>query len=69
MGSQAVRIKAAAEALVEALETCHICRGLISVEEGPIHCEDCSFDCEEHEPPDCPSIADLHRTLKKALKD
>ena len=55
-------------ALVEAMETCHLCKGQVIVEEGPIHCEDCSFDCDEHEQPSCTPIYVLHGALKTALK-
>jgi hypothetical protein len=57
----------AAKALVLAMETCHICSGTVLLDEWPVHCEDCSADCEEHEPPDCPTIQSLHAALKKAL--
>jgi len=56
-----------AEELVYALQTCHICKCVVLVDEGPIHCEDCSSDCEDHEEPNCPSISDLHSALKRAL--
>ena len=59
---------AAATALVEAMENCHVCKGQVVVEEGPIHCEDCSFDCEEHDEPACKPIYVLHAALKLALK-
>lgn len=60
-------IIAKAKALLEAMETCHICKGLILLEEAPVHCEDCSWDCDEHDEPNCTPIYVLHEELKKAI--
>jgi len=57
----------AAQALVDAMETCHQCRGTVLVDHGPVHCEDCSYDCDNHDYPECESIYELHRRLKAAL--
>jgi hypothetical protein len=44
-------------ALFEAVETCHICKGTLSLDYlEPVHCENCSRDCEEHEEPACEPI-------------
>ena len=61
------RLRKAAKALADTMETCHICEGTVLVEEGPIHCEDCSYYCEEHEGPECPRLDNLHADLKRAL--
>jgi hypothetical protein len=57
----------AADALVTTAETCHICQGTLLVEEGPAHCEDCSWDCDEHEQPDCLGLDVLHEQLKRMI--
>ena len=62
------KLLSAAKALVDAMETCHICLGTILVDEDPVHCEDCSFDCDEHQLPACRSIQDLHAELKRQIK-
>ena len=56
-------------ALLDAMETCHICHGQISLaDEPPTHCEDCSWDCDEHDEPDCESVFWLHHKAKMAVK-
>jgi len=57
----------AAHALVNAMETCHECKGIVLVEDGPVHCEDCSGDCDCHEEPECTTIYELHRKLKSEI--
>jgi hypothetical protein len=57
----------ASKELVDVMETCHICGGNVLVDDGPVHCEDCSYDCENHDEPECTSIYDLHRKLKDLL--
>jgi hypothetical protein len=61
-------IREAATALLSAMETCHICQGLIVLDENPTHCEDCSWDCDDHIDPDCVPMAVLHANLKAAIK-
>jgi len=56
-----------AQSLVDAMETCHECKGTVLVEEQPTHCEDCSAYCEEHEGAECPTIYSLHLSLKQFL--
>ena len=56
-----------AQALVDAMETCHICHGTVLVDNDPVHCEDCSYDCDNHDEPPCKTLYDLHRELKIAL--
>lgn len=61
-------IEGIAQELVDAMETCHACSGTVLVDEEMIHCEDCPSGCEHHDPPDCPTLYDLHLRLKNALK-
>lgn len=64
------RIRKSATKLLDAMETCHICGGLIALDEcNPTHCENCSSDCEEHEEPECVLIHVLHDNLRKAVND
>lgn len=52
---------ASLSALVSFLETCHICGGVLHLEDaGPTYCENCSSDCEEHDGESC-SLATIHR--------
>jgi len=37
------------------------------VEEQPVHCEDCSSECDSHEGSECPTLYSLHLALKIAL--
>jgi hypothetical protein len=67
MSTEVEALKKAATDLLEAMETCHICKGVILLDEGPIHCEDHSRDCEEHKQPNCIGIDVLHQRLKRAL--
>ena len=60
-------VEKAAQALVEAMETCHICKCSLAIDDGPAHCEDCSGDCDDHDEPDCPTLYSLHRALIRAL--
>lgn len=57
----------ASTALLDGLETCHICKRQLLIDDGPAHCEDCSPDCDDHEEPMCQSIYDLARTLRRSL--
>jgi len=50
----------AAMKLTDAMETCHVCEGLVLAESRPVHCEDCSGDCEDHDMPGCEAIRILH---------
>jgi hypothetical protein len=61
------RLTIAAQALTDGMETCHECKGTVLVGEQPVHCEDCSYDCESHEGAECATIYSLHLALKKAL--
>ena len=59
----------AARRLVDAMDTCHVCRAKLLVDDTPVHCEDgCSYNCEDHEEPDCAGIDVLHGALDKELK-
>lgn len=67
------RLREAALALVDAMETCHQCSATLLVEDGPTYCSEsgCSSDCEDHEDrdkPNCIPISNLHGTLKRILK-
>lgn len=62
----------AAQALVDAMETCHQCSATLLVEDSPTYCSEggCSYDCEDHEDrekPNCIPISNLHANLKRAL--
>jgi predicted Zn-ribbon and HTH transcriptional regulator len=46
-------LKAAGNALLDRMETCHMCGALLEFERGGAHCEDCSSGCEGHDAPDC----------------
>lgn len=61
------KLREAASTLLDAMETCHICKGLIQIDDGPTHCEDCSWDCQEHEGDECPTVWTLHQRLRAAL--
>ena len=67
-GFAQIRLQEAAQILVDAMETCHICSGTLLVDDGPAHCENCSGDCDDHDLPNCRSIEYLHSKLKRALK-
>jgi hypothetical protein len=59
-----------AEALVDTMETCHICKGTIMVGDPKgdgVHCEDCTGDCDSHDEPNCHSVESLHTNVKRAL--
>jgi hypothetical protein len=64
---QLLTVAEAARELAAAMKTCHICKGVVLIEEGPIHCENCTYDCEEHEPPDCVTLGVLHAKVCAAL--
>ena len=57
----------AAEQLADAMDTCHICKGKLVLEEYPSYCEECSPCCDEHDDPECPTINTLHRKLRTAI--
>jgi hypothetical protein len=58
----------AVTALLDAMETCHICKGALIVQEEPPHCENCSGDCDDHDEPNCPTIQSRHADLRRRLK-
>lgn len=61
-------LKAASD-LVEAMDTCHICKASLDLSDlTPIHCEDCPSGCEHHEPPDCISVRELVSRLRILLE-
>lgn len=60
-------LRKVASELTDAMETCHICKGTVLVEEQPVHCEDCSWDCDNHEGSECPTLYGLHLALKNRL--
>lgn len=53
--------------LLDAMETCHVCSGTLFLEETPVHCENCSYDCEDHEEPACTPLQTLHSGARKEL--
>jgi hypothetical protein len=60
-------LKTAASALIEGMETCHLCKCTVLIDGDPTHCENCSCDCEDHDAPDCIGLHTLHTRLKKVL--
>ena len=55
----------AISALLDALETCHVCGGTLHLEDvEPTHCEDCSSYCEDHEEPACAPMYLLVRNAR-----
>lgn len=54
--------------LLSAMETCHICGGILSLDEGATHCEDCSWDCDEHDEPECKPMWFYHDVASLAVK-
>jgi len=60
-------LEVAAQDLIVTMETCHDCRGLICLDEHPVHCEDCHYDCECHEGEECVPTYELHRRVKVLL--
>ena len=50
------------------METCHICKGTLSLEGDPVHCEDCTWDCDQHDEPECTPIYVLHADARRAVK-
>ena len=66
--ADAERLVDAGNSLLNAMETCHICQGTLSLDDiEPAHCEDCSGDCDSHDEPDCTPIYVLHRDLRAAI--
>ena len=58
----------AGAALLDAMEYCHNCGGQIALDEADsTHCENCSWDCDQHDEPACTPIYVLHDRLRKAL--
>lgn len=62
-----VNVWESAQLLLEALETCHICKGSLIPSETPSYCENCSWDCDDHDEPVCVPINVLHENLRRAL--
>lgn len=55
-------------ALLDAIETCHICGGTLALDDvEPTHCENCSSDCDYHDAPDCVLLSHLHQEARRAL--
>lgn len=66
-GERIVALETAAKLLLDTMETCHICKGSIILDENATHCENCSYDCDDHEEPRCVPIYVLHQNLRKLL--
>lgn len=66
--AEIARLRTALKPLLDAMDTCHVCKGNVLVEDGPIHCLDCSSDCESHEEPACSKISELHAVARAALE-
>jgi hypothetical protein len=59
---------AAANTLLNAMETCHSCGGLLALDDvEPAHCENCPGSCDDHDGPDCTPLYVLHRNLRRAV--
>lgn len=57
------------EAFLDAFDHCHVCQGQLALDDlGPVHCEDCSGDCDDHDEPNCIPIYILHGNARAALK-
>lgn len=55
--------------LLDSMETCHLCKGKLHLEDNePTHCENCSWDCEEHEGSACEPLYALHGNARSELK-
>lgn len=63
------RLEVAVVELLDTMETCHVCGAVLLLDEGPVHCENCSYDCEDHEAPDCVPIFQLHANVRRILRD
>lgn len=51
----------AVENFLDTFETCHICQGQLALDDiEPVHCENCSGDCDAHDEPNCTPIFHLH---------
>lgn len=60
---------AAIEEFLDTFDHCHVCHGQLALDDlGPVHCEDCSGDCEDHAEPHCAPIHILHKRARRALK-
>lgn len=54
--------------LLAAMNTCHVCQGTLHLEDSePVHCENCSACCEDHDEPDCTPISRLHENASRAI--
>lgn len=53
--------------LLSAMETCHICKGSIIIQDFPTHCEDCSGDCDDHDEPPCIPVDVAFNQVRRAL--
>lgn len=57
------------EALLDAMETCHVCQGALALDDvEPTHCENCSSCCDEHDAPECTQMFQLHREARLAVR-
>lgn len=60
-------VSEAIKKLLDALETCHICGGLLSLDDvEPTHCENCCGDCE-HDEPNCDPLYVMHRAARNEV--
>lgn len=54
--------------LLDALEYCHICGEELRTDHMTVtYCDGCSYDCEDHEGPECTPIYVLMQKCRKAL--
>ena len=62
-------LTSASVALVDALETCHVCAGEVCIDTTePTHCEDCSADCERHKGDECVPVYVLVNKVRAAIR-
>lgn len=52
---------------LDSIETCHVCGGTLVLEESAPHCENCSWDCDEHDEPSCEAPFYKHDKAKRAV--
>jgi hypothetical protein len=57
----------AVENLLSTMETCHICKDMLCLAEDAPHCENCSWDCDEHDEPNCTPLQTLHSQARSSL--
>ena len=59
------------ERLLDSLDTCHQCKGILTVDDTPTYCEEggCSWDCDEHDGPECTPRSELQRRARVSVRE